>query len=163
AILIGLLLPAVQKVREAANRTRCSNNLKQLALGLHNYHATHGRFPLGNSNPIGYDPRSQPDRRNYAATYVLPSLQQPPPHDDVEAYRADGAPYIVYRPLNKTVMPVFLCPSDPAGPKTLTGGPGSTNQQGFHGNYAACAGSTSFNGPSGDPGGTDLNGLFYVF
>src|SRR5262245_26701471 len=75
AVLIGLLLPAVQKVREAANRTKCLNNLKQLGLALHHYHNTQGRFPPGAVGPIigGAPPGT---KHHSLGSFLLPYLEQ---------------------------------------------------------------------------------------
>lgn len=70
AVLIGLLLPAVQKVREAANRMSCSNNLKQLALAFHNYENTNGFFPLAYTNPTGAT------KWHNWAPFILPYIEE---------------------------------------------------------------------------------------
>src|SRR5215468_1310323 len=75
AILIGLLLPAVQKVREAAARMKCQNNLKQVGLALHNFHSSYGTFPPGTvDGPFGMDV-SQHDRSSWLQ-YILPYIEQ---------------------------------------------------------------------------------------
>jgi prepilin-type N-terminal cleavage/methylation domain-containing protein len=73
AILIGLLLPAVQKVREAAARTQCQNNLKQLGLAAQNFHGTYSHFPYGKSPPYAGAPVYA---RWSAHSQLLPFIEQ---------------------------------------------------------------------------------------
>src|SRR5688572_26222129 len=75
-ILIALLLPAVQAAREAARRSQCQNNLKQIALGMHNFHDVYGNFPAGEvSSNTGVTPTSQ--ARNWVwSALILPFIEQ---------------------------------------------------------------------------------------
>lgn len=116
AILIGLLLPAVQKIREAANRMKCSNNLKQIGLGLHNYHDTMGEFP----------PAREEKPANIVHSWtpkILPYIEQ----DNLfKIYRFDvnwdapanaGANGAI-----RQKIPIFLCPSAPQSGRHATRG-----------------------------------------
>ena len=82
SILIGLFLPAVQSAREAARRTQCTNNLRQIGLGILNYVGKHKVFPAGN-----YDPRESPVIPNWgpynfsAFVQLLPDLEVRPQHN----------------------------------------------------------------------------------
>jgi prepilin-type N-terminal cleavage/methylation domain-containing protein len=79
AILIGLLLPAVQKVREAANRMKCSNNLKQLGLAMHQHHDTYEVFPPGVVIAQATVPQGQVVQGAHGfGPFLLPFLEQEP-------------------------------------------------------------------------------------
>src|SRR5689334_2194752 len=103
AVLIGLLLPAVQKVREAAMRTKCQNNLKQLGLACHNYANALTVFPPAGYYPPGTvsDPWSAPAR-------LLPYVEQGNLQGLIDfTGSSDAAPLAV----TSTRVPVFVCPS----------------------------------------------------
>jgi len=117
AILVGLLLPAVQKVREAAARAKCQNNLKQISLALHNYHSANGTFPPGSGPAIGGGP-------NYNIhVLILPYIEQ----DNL--YRSFNFSVSANNAANAnaraTAVATFLCPSDPVN--TVPAGQGGGN------------------------------------
>jgi prepilin-type N-terminal cleavage/methylation domain-containing protein/prepilin-type processing-associated H-X9-DG protein len=109
AMLIGLMLPAVQKVREAANRLACVNNLKSLGLALHNYHGVHDTFPPGAVGPVIGLSQFNKLPQHGLGTHLLPQLDQQALAD---AYRWDVS---WFDPPNQTVVKtqlnVFQCPS----------------------------------------------------
>ncbi len=158
AILIGLLLPAVQKVRESAARATCTNNIKQVALALHSYHDAYSRLPAGTNELLNAND-SQPDRRTWVLM-IYPFLEQSTLYNQAEA-QVKSAGSCLYSPNRQTPVKTLMCPSDPANPKTWTGtSPSDPNQQGFHTNYVGLAGNSYFDSPS-DSGGVALNGMFY--
>jgi prepilin-type N-terminal cleavage/methylation domain-containing protein/prepilin-type processing-associated H-X9-DG protein len=132
AILIGLLLPAVQKVREAAARMSCSNKLKQIGLGLHNFHNVHNVLPSGMGNSGNDDA--------YAwGTFLLPYLEQTSLYDQIKATEtiipggdANSSSCANNDPGDGVKLSAYMCPSSSLADE---------NSQGFgRSNYAACIG-----------------------
>jgi len=108
-VLIGLLLPAAQKVREAANRIQCANNLKNVGLALHNFENTHGRFPPG-SVQGPYRLAGVPNNSTHGwGPFLLPYLEQ---QTLANQYHWDKD---FYDPVNQPVLTLHLkilqCPS----------------------------------------------------
>jgi len=136
-VLIALLLPAVQKVREAANRLQCRNNLKQLALAVHDYHQVFGFFPVNTLDNHNWADNWAGHNWSWLAR-ILPYIEQEP------LYKAANIPnntLLQSRSYCAMQVKVFLCPSDPysnSGPRTdainLANLPvGQTNYKGVSG------------------------------
>src|SRR3954470_18120275 len=149
-ILVGLLLPAVQKVRAAAARLSCQNNLKQLGLAMHNHHAALGAFPAGRGTP-------QPGIFS-AHAYLLPYLEQDnlaATIDYTAAPASYAAPPFTYDgsrnyPAVTAVVRTFVCPADPAAGRVPGSAYGGTS-------YAANAGSGANGGSL-----TAADGVFFL-
>ena len=137
-ILIALLLPAVQAAREAARRMQCANNLKQIGLALHNYHATHKMFPPGSIHNNSGSPFQKPEWISYLHQ-LLPYMEQQHLYD--RTIMVPHHPWALAWPadVQGVSVPGFLCPSDGKGgptyvidPSTL--GFGSPNEV-YRSNY----------------------------
>src|SRR5262249_24931929 len=104
AVLIGLLLPAVQKVREAASRVRCANNLKQIGLALHNYMDTNNGLP-----PNGLYGTGGSKNTWSAMARLLPFIEQENLHRQIDF----NTPYSSQPNLSSTRIATYVCPSEP--------------------------------------------------
>jgi prepilin-type N-terminal cleavage/methylation domain-containing protein len=155
AVLLGLLLPAVQKVREAAARTQCGNNLKQIGLALHNYHDTQGSFPAGYLCPPQADPSFTDPGWGWSAQ-LLPFLEQDNLHRQINfslpvAHPSQAA-------VRTTVLKVFVCPADRAtGRFMVQDEAGQPLTEAATNSYAACYGAGGEIADEPDAG----NGLFF--
>jgi len=142
AILIGLLLPAVQKVREAAARTQCMNNLKQIGLASHSHHDSSSALPPGFVTTSGWD-----NCWSWMGK-LLPYVEQRNLYDKAKAY-ADGGGWTFSNPAISTPIKMFNCPQDPRG-----------IQAGFASSLGGTAAFTTYLGNPGTTGSTSDGILF---
>jgi prepilin-type N-terminal cleavage/methylation domain-containing protein len=143
AVLIGLLLPAVQKVREAAARIKCQNNLKQIGVALHGYHDANNAFPPGyvdgNNNPNSTPDNDVGPGWGWAA-YLLPFVEQDNLYRRIDFTRPVGTG--VNAGVSQQSLTIFQCPSDPYQQAFPVYDSSFTNPIATvaHGNYVGCAG-----------------------
>jgi prepilin-type N-terminal cleavage/methylation domain-containing protein/prepilin-type processing-associated H-X9-DG protein len=119
-VLVALLLPAVQAAREAARRSECSNNLKQIGLALHNFQDTHKSFPPGgvsgaSTTAVHRKFQITPNTLHGWAAFTLPFMEQQPLYEKYTFRQDWRAP--ANGPARETVLSVFLCPSAPRASK----------------------------------------------
>jgi len=141
AVLIGLLLPAVQKVRESASRTRCANNVKQLAIACHAFHDANRQFPETVSVTTA-------TTRGTAHFFLLPYLEQNPLFTSAGSSSAN---------VTNTIVKAYLCPSDTTSPANTQRGGASCN---YPINDRLCRQGTPRSMASGIPDGTSNTLLF---
>ncbi len=167
AVLIALLLPAVQAAREAARRTQCTNNMKQIGLGLHNYLSSNGTFPIGDCPSGPQDPTNQSDLDFWnawsAQALILGNIEQQVLYNAANFNFSPfptGAASNINQTVTFAVISSYLCPSDPnsgsgRNADTSAGG-GSLN------NYAASFGTDSnlSNSTWTDPATTGGGGMW---
>jgi hypothetical protein len=139
-VLIGLLLPAVQKVRDAAARASCQNNLKQIGLALHNYHDANGTFPPGGvTNGACCGTQSGPTW----TIFILPYIEQDSLYRQYDQTKTNED--LANRSVREQFVKTYSCPSDP-NQNTLivpASGPGADlNRPYMTGTYRAMAGVT---------------------
>jgi prepilin-type processing-associated H-X9-DG protein len=146
AILIALLLPAVQSAREAARRTQCINNMKQIGLGLHNYHAANGSFPLGGTLAPSYAPLVAGGYNVGWGTWsahalMLGYLDQQPLYNAANFSWASvmGPGWSMNTTVTNSILTLFLCPSDNLAPSPV---PQGDQWSGRLNNYFASVGTT---------------------
>src|SRR5207253_2786415 len=116
AILIALLVPAVQKVREAAARTQCLNNLKQIGLATHSFNDTYKKLPPAwspdagggtfGSNASSFGPYNNPSKTGTIFFFILPYIEQAPLYNISPNAQTTATQYAA-------IVPIYICPSDP--------------------------------------------------
>jgi len=158
AVLIGLLLPTVQKVREAANQASCRNNMKQIALGLHQYHDAYGSFP----SAYRCEPVDPMDTLYTAPGWGWASLMLPFVEQDPLCRQIDFKLPIELDPRHESVrttkLKVFVCPSDrETGVYQVLTQPGQPLTMAASNSYAGCYGAGGVIGEQPASG----NGVFF--
>jgi prepilin-type N-terminal cleavage/methylation domain-containing protein/prepilin-type processing-associated H-X9-DG protein len=115
AVLVGLLLPAVQKAREAAARAQCANNLKQIGLALHNYHDQNKCFPSCGET-LRQDQLGTQFNMHSMFTWILPFMEHGDIYSQIDTTTFYNSPSNIATGAFKNAIPEYLCPSNPLRP-----------------------------------------------